>query len=78
MKISKIVTLNSVELNQVMLDFASLVAQIESLVKGNEVATPADLKNYIDLLKSKPLSDNPSTYAIIDNINTSTFVEVEH
>lgn len=78
MKISKIVTLNSVELNQVMLDFASLVAQIESLVKGNEVATPADLKNYIDLLKSKPLSDNPSTYAIIDNINASTFVEVEH
>lgn len=78
MKVSKIVTLNSVELNQVMLDFASLVARIESLVKGNEVATPADLKNYIDLLKSKPLSDNPSTYAIIDNINASTFVEVEH
>lgn len=78
MKVSKIVTLNSVELNQVMLDFASLVAQIESLVKGNEVATPADLKNYIDLLKSKPLSDNPSTYAIIDNINASTFVKVEH
>ena len=78
MKVSKIVTLNSVELNQVMLDFASLVAQIEFLVKGNEVATPADLKNYINLLKSKPLSDNPSTYAIIDNINASTFVEVEH
>lgn len=78
MKVSKIVTLNSVELNQVMLDFASLVARIESLVKGNEVAMPADLKNYIDLLKSKPLSDNPSTYAIIDNINASTFVEVEH
>lgn len=77
MKVTKVVTLNSVEVNQVMIDFVYLVSQLKNAVKSNNVLTPADIENLIDILKVSLKHGVLSTYDIVDNISVSSVINVQ-
>lgn len=77
MKVTKVVTLNSVEVNQVMIDFVYLVSQLKNAVKSNNVLTPADIENLIDILKVSLKHGVLSTYDIVDTISVSSVINVQ-
>lgn len=81
MKVTKVVTLNSVEINQVILDFASLVNNLRNLIKRGNDINPVDLETYLYPLEINPKNGNKNItnniFEVISNDTNEVVIKVE-